>query len=187
MAKKAFVYDGTNWIDIAQSTTDLSVYSTTAQTFVRQTSSTSSGEASTVNINTKPWNMPWGTIGHVIASGSNTTYAANTFFDVVNATLTRTFIAGRKYKIEGSVSSYSPAGAPNFTFFIDIGGSTVRNYEMGTTVDMGRMANISYIYTPGTTASTTVKLRGRFTTATGILLQDGGRESILNIEDIGPA
>jgi len=26
MAKKAFVYDGTNWVDIAQSTTDLSNY-----------------------------------------------------------------------------------------------------------------------------------------------------------------
>ena len=32
MAKKAFVYDGTNWIDIAQSTADLSAYQTSNRT-----------------------------------------------------------------------------------------------------------------------------------------------------------
>ena len=32
MAKKAFVYDGTQWIDIAQSTADLSTYQTKANT-----------------------------------------------------------------------------------------------------------------------------------------------------------
>jgi hypothetical protein len=32
MAKKAFVYDGTNWVDIAQSTTDLSAYQTVKRT-----------------------------------------------------------------------------------------------------------------------------------------------------------
>jgi hypothetical protein len=32
MAKKAFVYDGTNWVDIAQSTTDLSAYQTVDRT-----------------------------------------------------------------------------------------------------------------------------------------------------------
>jgi hypothetical protein len=31
MAKKAFVYDGTNWVDLASSTTDLSNYYTQAQ------------------------------------------------------------------------------------------------------------------------------------------------------------
>jgi hypothetical protein len=32
MAKKAFVYDGTQWVDIAQSTTDLSAYQTVDRT-----------------------------------------------------------------------------------------------------------------------------------------------------------
>jgi hypothetical protein len=32
MAKKAFVYDGTQWVDIAQSTTDLSAYQTVNRT-----------------------------------------------------------------------------------------------------------------------------------------------------------
>jgi hypothetical protein len=35
MAKKAFVYDGTNWVDLASSTTDLSNYYTQAQSDVR--------------------------------------------------------------------------------------------------------------------------------------------------------
>ena len=156
--------------------------------FYSKTSSASSGEASTVNINTKPWNMPWGLIGHVIASGANQSMSAGVQTDINNATLTRTFIAGRKYQIQGWVSCYSNAGSPNFVFLISIGGSTVQNAEFAPNATYGRACHANYIYTPSTTASVTVKLRGQFDGGVGgFVLQDGGRESQLIITDIGPA
>ena len=62
--------------------------------FTRQTG-TSSGEASTVNINTKPWNMPWGLVGY--ATRSTSTASITTETTAVSVTFTA--VAGRNYRI----------------------------------------------------------------------------------------
>lgn len=50
---------GAIWIE-----SDVDVPSIDSSLLYIKTSSTSSGEASTVNINTKPWNMPWGVVSY---------------------------------------------------------------------------------------------------------------------------
>lgn len=70
----------------------------TSGVFVRQTSTTSSGEASTVNINTRPWNMPWGF--ELETKSISNTITSNT---VAGLTTSFTFLSGRKYKVSAAV------------------------------------------------------------------------------------
>jgi hypothetical protein len=82
-----------------------STIAVTQNVFARQTSTTSSGEASTVNINTRPWNMPWGfelekkTISNTVTSNT-----------VAGLTTSFTFVSGRRYKISAVIAGNFSSG-----------------------------------------------------------------------------
>jgi hypothetical protein len=63
--------------------------------FVR-TSSASSGEASTINVNTKPWNMPWGLVGYT-TRGTSVSIGSNTETSTISVTFTA--VSGRNYRV----------------------------------------------------------------------------------------
>ena len=177
MAKKAFVYDGTNWVDIAQSTADLSNY-------YSKTSGASSGEASTVNINTKPWNMPWGVLGHVTTSPGQT---ITTVTDVTGVTVTFNAVSGRRYKTTLNLEFYNTvANSLTDIFLCDAANSSLR----GWTVQI-KDANLQTPYflnwvESGLSGSVTRKLRMArgFGSSANIVTFSSQQ---ITIEDIGPA
>ena len=159
MAKKSRVWDGTAWQELASAQTDLTAYSTTAQTFVRQTSSTSSGEASTVNINTKPWNMPWGIVQYAtpLSTVFNTTSA--TPVDVTGMSISFTGIANRRYRVNFNSSTiYGTTGERARLTFTGTNVTPIKSYyfklESSTT---GTAGSYSHIFTA--TGSSIVKLQ----------------------------
>ena len=64
--------------------------------FYSKTSSASSGEASTVNINTKPWNMPWGLVGYT----TRDTIISSITTETATVSVTFNAVAGRNYRVE---------------------------------------------------------------------------------------
>jgi hypothetical protein len=83
------VWDGANWDYLSKSQD--------GSTWFNAISGSSSGESSTVNISTKPWNLPWGLVGFgTSTSGSSVT----SYFTTTNMpTVTFTAVANRYYKI----------------------------------------------------------------------------------------
>ena len=76
--------------------TQINNKASTTTVFSRQTSTTSSGEASTVNINTKPWNMPWGLVGYT-TRGTSVSIGSNTETSTISVTFTA--VSGRNYRV----------------------------------------------------------------------------------------
>jgi hypothetical protein len=86
------VWDGAAWDYLSKSQD--------GSTWFNAISGSSSGESSSVNISTKPWNMPWGMVLHT-ASTATTSFSAATALNVLNASFT--VVAGRRYMIHGRV------------------------------------------------------------------------------------
>ena len=81
------VWDGSAWDYLSQKQD--------GSTLFTATSGSSSGESSSVNISTKPWNMPWGQIAQVTATSTDNTITT----EETQLTLTFTAVAGRRYRI----------------------------------------------------------------------------------------
>lgn len=152
-----------------------------------KTSSASSGESSTVNINTLPWNMPWGNVFKRVSSGTSPSIAVNTITIFPSLTGTITLRNDRVYQFMATVNSYSPSGANNSIFYFYVNSSSIQTAEFTPRTAIGNSCSFQRYYTPGTTASYQVDVRGQFTVAGGVFLNDGGREGYFVINDIGPA
>ena len=168
-------------------TAHLSGIDTLSGTAFYKTSASSSGESNTVNINTLPWNMPWGNVFKRVSSGSNVTVSVGVTTVFPSLTGSVTLRNDRIYHLMTNVNMYGPSGATNCTFYFAINGSTIQNGEFTPRSAIGNSCTMHRYYTPGTTASYTVDVRGVFTGGGGAFLNDGGREGYFLINDIGPA
>jgi hypothetical protein len=147
--------------------------------FVRQTSATSSGEASTVNINTKPWNMPWGLQTH-ISSTSNTVTSGT----VGGLGTSFTFVNNRRYKVSAVICLQFVSGRVLGNIGVgSIGGN--RFYD----ISAGNYANPSgYCVVTGNGASQVITIGFAVIAGSSSLQADSSTNAhTLTIEDIGPA
>jgi len=89
---KVLVYSGSSWVEVFD-------IDNTAGIFYR-TSGASSGESSSVKINTKPWNMPWGYVTSSYKVGNITNIATG---ETTALTLSVPEISGRRYKFTWNI------------------------------------------------------------------------------------
>jgi hypothetical protein len=160
--------------------------------FVR-TSSASSGEASTVNINTKPWNMPWGLVGY----GSRTSFLTTITSETVSITATFTAVAGRLYRVQYYEPMIFPSNVTSYMAY------RIRSDNTSGTLHQ-RVDNEQFISnSDGQTADIRVikQFAAGLTTLVGTLQAVGGSlgtyasasgtayitTPYISIEDIGPA
>jgi hypothetical protein len=189
MAYPLKTWDGTQWVQVSSASTDLSIYYTQAQSnainFVKQTSSTSSGEASTVNINTKPWNMPWGAVATATSTTGDT--SVTSIVDLAGMSVTFTGVASRRYKVSlmlpqlngtasGDRARITIADGSNNALFISYSGISTYGLPVYST------------YLTTASGSTTIKGRLQRDVGTGNISVYADSFSIktLLVEDIGP-
>jgi hypothetical protein len=161
-----------------------STIAVTQNVFARQTSTTSSGEASTVNINTKPWNMPWGIVSYA-KSSSNTVTSSK----IPGLARTITAVTGRLYRISVTLNVSLAASAGRMLSSLTVDGNAVGrvfdatnyggdwNYKTQTGVITATMSSGSRLIEVGF-----VNISGANTLSGGT-----GNEHFIIIEDIGPA
>ena len=158
--------------------------------FYSRTSSASSGEASTVNINTKPWNMPWGIISVATVSTQANVNTA-TLTDLPGMTSTFTAILGRLYKATFAPSHVSGVSGERGRFFITgTNISNVKSYYFGLSPGTsGFSGTFINTFSASSSGSTTVKIQ--FCRDSGSnnmnVYADAQNLMLLIIEDIGPA
>ena len=138
-------------------------------------------------IDTRAFNMPWGNVFKRVSSGSNLSVAINTMTVFPSLTGTVSLRSDRLYQLITTVNMYGPSGATNCTFYFAVNGSTIQNAEFTPRSAIGNSCTMQRYYTPGTTATYTMDVRGYFTGGGGAFLNDGGREGYFIINDIGPA
>ena len=151
-----------------------------ARYFTKQTSSTSSGEASTVNINTKPWNMPWGlqyhnaTITNTVTS--NTVAALTTSF---------TFVNNRRYKVSAAVCGLNASGRVLGAIAVGtLGGNRFYDFTVA-----GYFNPHGYTIVTGTGTSQSITVGFSVISGSSSLAADNLAQNshTLTIEDVGPA
>jgi hypothetical protein len=146
--------------------------------FYSKTSSASSGEASTVNINTKPWNMPWGLQAHVSSFNNTITSAV-----LVGLTTSFTFVNNRRYKVSAMVSGQFISGRALGVLTVgSIGGNRIYDVSSGSYFNFG-----GYCVVTGTGTSQTITVGMSNVSGSTIAAGDGSSLHTLTIEDIGPA
>ena len=154
--------------------------------FYSKTSGASSGEASTVNINTKPWNMPWGMV--TLATNTTNQQTISTVTDLTGMSVTFTGVAGRRYKVSlmlpqlsGTVSTDRAA-----ITFTDSANSILYASYSGVNTH-GHPIYLSYTTTAS--GSTTIKARLQRDVGSGTvgIYADSVSIKTLLVEDIGPA
>ena len=155
--------------------------------FVR-TSGASSGEASTVKIDTRPWNIPWGVVAYSVIT-SNTS-SLNT--EVQRATLSFTATAGRYYKVswyEGSIQNGVNASVNTLRLRLDtVGGTQLASsiiYYSGSSFQQGGITNYIGSFTAGT-RSIFATVQTNAATASSYQASSTSPAHLL-VEDIGPA
>lgn len=175
MAYPLKVWNGTSWEQVSTASTDLTNY------FVKQTSIASSGESSTANINTKPWNMPWG-----IQSNTNTINNTVTSLNIVGLTTSFTFVSGRRYKVSAMVVGVIPTsgrvlGKINVG---TLGGNRVYDISGAMFFNLG-----GYCIVTGTGTSQSVTVTFEIVSGAANLSADSLTQNYhsLTIEDVGPA
>jgi hypothetical protein len=146
--------------------------------FYSKTSSASSGEASTVNINTKPWNMPWGLQAHVSSSNNTITSAV-----LVGLTTSFTFVNNRRYKVSAVVSGQFVSGRALGVLTVgSIGGNRIYDVSSGSYFNFG-----GYCVVTGTGTSQTITVGMSNVSGSTVAAGDASSLHTLTIEDIGPA
>jgi len=155
-----------------------STYANISNTYLK-ISGSSSGESSTVNINTKPWNIPWGiqyfnkTITNTVTGG--TVAALSTSFNFIN---------NRRYKVSaqinglfnnGRVLGTISAGSIGTQRFFDISSGSYFNPH-GYTIAIGN----------GTTQNITVGFNVISGSSTLVADDLPSNYHSLLIEDVGP-
>jgi hypothetical protein len=155
-----------------------------------RTSSASSGEASTVNINTKPWNLPWGIVGYGTRASTTATITSET----VTVSATFTAVAGRLYRVQFYEPMIFPVSVSSFMIYrirSDNASGTVHqrvDQEQFISNGDGQTADVRVIkqFTAGTTT-----LVGTLQTSGGSLTAYANTSYIttpyISIEDLGPA
>lgn len=152
------------------------------------TSGSSSGEASTVNISTKPWNMPWGIVGTpVTITSSQGSITAVT--DITGASITFTAVANRRYKANWQGLMNSTVAGDGFNVFMTDSSNAIQQqciFYLGTVNDYSFHAE--YVFSLGA-GSVTRKLRSQrqYGSGTGTLVAGGSYSTQFWIEDIGPS
>ncbi len=173
------VMDGMIWVDKDGNGTAV------PDTFLKQTSSTSFGEASTVNINTKPWNMPWGVVSYVKTNTSNITYTSETLSITAPSF---TAFANRMYKatyVEGTTYGSAAGEATARIRLTNTSGAIIgiSRHILSNTASTNAILTGVFTLTAGTQ---TVVGSLQANTGTGTAYRADGGASII-IEDIGPA
>jgi hypothetical protein len=187
--------NGQIWIDSnatasSINTNDFLLKADAASGYYSKTSSASSGEASTVNINTKPWNLPWGIVGYGTRASTTATITSET----VTVSATFTAVAGRLYRVQYYEPMIFPVSVSSFMVY------RIRSNNASGTVHQrvdqeqfisggdGQTADVRVIkqFTAGTTT-----LVGTLQTAGGSLTASASTSYIttpyISIEDLGPA
>ena len=187
--------NGQIWIDSDAAastinTNDFLLKADAASGYYSKTSSASSGEASTVNINTKPWNLPWGIVGYGTRASTTATITSET----VTVSATFTAVAGRLYRVQYYEPMIFPVSVSSFMVY------RIRSNNASGTVHQrvdqeqfisggdGQTADVRVIkqFTAGTTT-----LVGTLQTAGGSLTASASTSYIttpyISIEDLGPA
>lgn len=155
-----------------------------------KTSSASTGEASTININVKPWNLPWGQVGY----GTRTSTTGTITTETVTVTATFTAVAGRLYRVSYYEPMIFPVGVTSYMAY------KIRSDNASGTVHQ-RVDQEQFISNgDGQTADVRVikQFPAGSTTLVGTLLASGGSLTAyantgyvttpyISIEDIGPA
>jgi len=175
---KVLVYNSSSWIELFD-------IDNTAGIFYR-TSSASSGESSSVNINTKPWNMPWGYVDSLYMVSNITNIGTG---ETTAITLSVSEVNGRRYKFSWNVFGQKEGSS---------GTATIRLKRSGTT----QQFNIE-VYSPGDYTQSGEWLRSNDSTGSvswtltvqysGNTLNQiygngaNGASTYLIVEDIGPA
>jgi hypothetical protein len=151
-----------------------------SEVFARTSSTTSSGESSGVNINTKPWNMPWGLQYHI------STLNNSIVLDRV-AGLTTTsfqFIIGRRYKVSTTVCGLNSSGRVLGELQVaGLGGTRVFDVS-----NPGYFNFTGYCIVTGNHGYNEVSLGFSIITGSSSLDANGtNNRHTLTIEDVGPA
>jgi hypothetical protein len=152
----------------------------TSEVFARTSSTTSSGESSGVNINTKPWNMPWGLQYHV-STLSNSIVSDNV------AGLTTTsfqFLIGRRYKVSTTICGLNSSGRVLGELQVaGLGGTRVFDVS-----NPGYFNFTGYCIVSGNHGYNQVSVGFSIITGSSSLAADFSRNAhTLTIEDVGPA
>jgi len=196
--------NGQLWVDsdALASTVDSSDYllKTEAATgYYAKTSSASSGEASTVNINTKPWNMPWGNVATAVQLGA-AGYSAGNALTVL--TLNVPVVAGRRYEVSGKISVQASANSGPNALYVSAPGITPRtldytNLAIGTNLHATFRGTVTISATefgvPSGTGTVALGLFFKSGAGGGLALNPDGYVSAnsspqeLIVKDIGPA
>jgi hypothetical protein len=161
--------------------------------YYSKTSSASSGEASTVNINTKPWNMPWGTVSYHRNTGAALALTTSTETGFMGGP-SFTPLAGRLYEITvtiGFIQKTSSVGNINIRLRKDsVSGTTLDDTLfsaqpaascwnssktfIATSADLGTTAFVPYVTAQTNTNGASIS---NAATVPGAII----------IKDIGPA
>ena len=150
-----------------------------------KTASASSGEASTININTKPWNMPWGyvTSSYMVNNIDNVGTSETTAI-----TLSVSEINGRRYRLYWNVYGTKEGSQGTVTIRLKRAGTTQQfNTELYSPSDYTQSADwlrsndstgsISWTLTVQYSANTLNRIYGSGA---------NGASTYLIVEDIGP-
>jgi hypothetical protein len=153
--------------------------------FYSKTSSASSGEASTVNINTKPWNMPWGLVA--LATTTTGDSGITTVTDLAGMSVTFTGVANRRYKVSlmlPQLIGTVPSDRARILITDGSNNSIFLAYALSNTY--GLPIYLTYV----TTASGSTTLKGRLQRDVGsgnlTVYADSFSIKTLMVEDIGP-
>ena len=170
------VWDGSSW-DYLSKKQDIS-------TWFNATSGSSSGESSSINISTKPWNLPWGLVSFgTFTSGSS----VSSFFTTTNMpTVTFTAVANRYYKI----TWYEPEVVANGYNYLELRQTNATGTLLsrawadvsGEGVAMTIMAGPLTFSAGSVTLVTVLNTSGN-----GFCTRGASEVARLIVEDIGPA
>ena len=155
-------------------------------------SGASSGEASTKNIDVKPWNLPWGIIGRATATSVFTTSSPHTTPQDVGLSITFTPYTTRLYKVTFLANPY-PAGGLQGMVFRFIEGTTSKvvwnidsaSLETGSSLAITESA----FFTAASASSTTYKLQMNAAVSNTSISDYGSatQPRMFWIEDLGPS
>ena len=176
---------------VARTVADVYTQTQSDAKYYSKTSSASSGEASTININTKPWNMSWGVISHItnttdlVVSGSTSNVT-----DIPNTSITFTAVPGRRYRFTCCISNITGTAGERGALSLTCTNATLgsKNYYVALS-PLGTAGTYTYTFT-ATAGTATVKARAVRDVGSanmGVYADAGSGATLTFLEDIGPA
>lgn len=161
-----------------------------ADTFQRQ-SGASSGEASTINISPRPWNLAWGMVSNTVDASTQVNFASET---TMLTTASFTAVASRRYKVtycEPSISLVSGTvnGVAAIIRLTNISGSVlyVRDFTAANIASTNVSLFLSFTTTFSAGATVLNASTGTAGGGTARGARTATRSAYLLVEDIGPA